>query len=275
MLALSAVCSLAAAGQGMRNRPSNVEMAYPRVARLPYTAEYKITRVRTLSNGSTVTRESTQTVALDAQGRRMSATTLVPLLEGQTAVTHINVLDPAAHTTSNWSVPGEKVTVMAMPVPGAARSACTTTSTTAVGRLPGTGVSQTRPALDELGIDTILGVEARGRRIFTTIPAGAIGNDAPIQRTTDLWTAIARGLAGLVVRQVSDDPQVGTTTKELVNFTQAEPDAAVFRPPADYEVVSKDAPAPACAGAGSGSTYGDEGTEPAFAPIPAPPAPSE
>ncbi len=40
-----------------------------------YTAEFKTTRVQTLANGTTITRESTETRALDSQGRSMVATT--------------------------------------------------------------------------------------------------------------------------------------------------------------------------------------------------------
>ena len=128
--------------------------------------------------------------------------------------------------------------------------------------------------MEDLGTETIQGVEARGHRTITTIPAGKIGNDAPIQRTSEMWTAIAPGLTGLVVRQVTDDPQVGTMNKELGNFTQGEPDASVFQPPADYEIVNKEAPTSVCLGAAA-SSPSTESTGQSFAPIPEPPAPPE
>jgi hypothetical protein len=89
-----------------------------------------------------------------------------------------------------------------------------------------------------------------------------------------MWTAIAPGLTGLVVRQVTDDPQVGTMNKELGNFTQGEPDASVFQPPADYEIVNKEAPTSVCLGAAA-SSPSTESTGQSFAPIPEPPAPPE
>jgi len=96
-------------------------------------------------------------------------------------------------------------------------------------------------------------------------PAGAIGNDAPLVRISEAWTAIAPGLRGLMARDVTDDQQWGKMTKELTNFTQAEPDASVFQPPSDYEIVNNPAPGSVCPG--------EEGTEPTMAPIAVPPPP--
>jgi hypothetical protein len=232
--------------------------------RLPYTAEYKNTRVQTLANGSTITHESTEVVALDSQGRRMTSTTNIPLSGDQTQRTMVTVFDPVARTNSNWTVPGKKATVMAMPVPGAPRTSCAT-STTPVLLAPSPGVQRQQPTVEDLGTETIQGVEARGRRITTTTPAGAIGNDAPLVSTTETWTAIAPGLRGLMARNVIDNPQSGKTARELTNFTQAEPDPSVFQPPSDYEIVNKPAPGSVCPA--------EEGTESPTAPIPPPPPP--
>jgi len=76
-------------------------------------------------------------------------------------------------------------------------------------------------------------VEATGRRTTVTTPAGAIGNDAPLVRTTEVWNARS---IGLTVRTVSDDPQTGKRTKDLVELNQSEPDPAMFQPPEGYEI---------------------------------------
>jgi hypothetical protein len=126
-------------------------------------------------------------------------------------------------------------------------------------------IQHERPAVEDLGTDTILGVEARGHRTTNTIPAGTIGNDAPLTRTTETWTAIAPGLTGLQVRMVSNDPQTGKTDKELTSFEQSEPDAAVFQAPSGYEIVNREAPA--------GCSSAVEAEQP-MAPI-SPPAPEQ
>jgi hypothetical protein len=117
--------------------------------------------------------------------------------------------------------------------------------------------------MEDLGTQTINGVEARGRRVTTTTPAGAIGNDAPLTSITETWTATMPGLSGLFVRSVFDSPQTGKSTRELTNFTLAEPDASVFQPPEGYEIVNRPAPGSVCPS--------EEGTDPNTAPIPVPP----
>jgi hypothetical protein len=81
----------------------------------------------------------------------------------------------------------------------------------------------------------------------------------------ELWEAIAPGLTGLVVREVSEDAQSGKTSNELVKFRQSEPDAAVFRPPAGYEIVNREVGIDPC------TSF--EGMEPSVAPTPVLPRP--
>jgi hypothetical protein len=251
-----AVClvglTLPGAGQAVRNRTTTISMASSaHAARLPYTAEYKTTRVQTLGDGTTITHESTEVTALDSQGRRMTATTTTATSGDQTPRTHVLVFDPVDRTNSSWSVPGKKATVTHLPEPGAARPSCSSSTAVSFERVaPTQPVQRVRPTVEDLGTETIQGIEAHGRRTTTTTPAGAIGNNEPLLRTSELWTAVDRGLGGLVVRQVSDDPQSGKMTKELTNFNQSEPDAAVFQPPFDYEIVSRDVPVASCPSTG-------------------------
>ncbi|MGA2890083.1 MAG: hypothetical protein ABSE51_18710 [Terracidiphilus sp.] len=263
VLLLAAGLALPVAGQVQGRLAANVELGNSaHVARLPYTAEYKITRVRTLSDGSTITQESTELVAHDSQGRRMTSTTTTPVSGDQTpqmSRTHVMVFDPVAHTNINWSTPGQKATVMAMSSPLAGRGC----QSTALASSPSAVTARPKPTVEDLGIETIQGIEAHGRRTTWTTPAGTIGNSEPLVHTTELWMATAPGLRGLVAREVNDDPQSGKMTRELMNFSQAEPDASAFQPPAGYEIENKEVPVPACAGT--------EGAEQRTAPIQSPP----
>jgi hypothetical protein len=238
-------------------------------AQLPYTAEYKIARVRTLADGSTITQESTETVALDSHGRRMTSTTIVPVSENQTPKTNVIVHDPEARTNSSWSVPGHGVTVT-MPTLGQPQWSCGGRNWVYTAKMNGASATESpRPksTIEDLGTDTIQGIEARGRRTITTTPAGSVGNSEPLVRTNETWTAIAPGLKGVVARSMSDDPQSGKTIKELTSFNQAEPDAVVFQPPADYDIVTREALSDPCASA--------EGAEKPPAPIDPPPSPEQ
>jgi hypothetical protein len=231
-------------------------------------AEFKILRVQTPANGTANTHESTVVTARDSQGRLMTATTVLPPSADQTATTHFQVFDPVAHVTFTWSFPGREATVMAIPFLGANHQGCGF----AVGRI---WSANEKTTVEDLGTMSILGVEARGSRSSTTIPVEAIGKHKrhpPQARTTEvrsseLWQAIAPGLNGLVVRQVSEDAHSGKTSRELVKFNQSEPDAAVFRPPIGYEIVNRDVDTNPCA------SFGIGGMEPLVAPNPVPPQP--
>jgi hypothetical protein len=243
MLAAVASLALLASGQVTGSRPKTVTTGGPaHIARLPYTAEYKVSSLRTLANGATINHESTEVLALDSEGRRMTSRTEIPLSGDQPARTHVWVTDPVARTTSSWESPGQTATVTAMPAPGSQ------TSCPPVAPQQPT-VEPQKPVVEDLGTETILGVEARGTRTTFTIPVGKIGNDALLTRSHELWVAIAPGLRGLQVRDIVDDPQSGKMDKELVNLNQSQPDAAKFQPPAGYEIVDKSAPQIQCAAA--------------------------
>jgi hypothetical protein len=235
-------------------------------AQLPYMAQYKTLRIQTRADGTSITHESTVVTARDAQGRQMTATTDLPASADQKPVTHFQVFDPVAHLTFTWSFPGQKATLMAIPIDGALQMSCGSASFSV--QSMNCATKPTKETVEELGTKTIQRVEARGRRTLWTTPSEYIGKQkkhvpqvCPAKVSSfELWRAIDPGLAGLTVRMVSEDAPSGKTTKELVKFSQSEPDAAVFRPPASYEVVNREVDREPCI------TF--EGMEPPAAPNP-------
>jgi len=232
--------------------------------RQPYTAKFKTTSVQTLANGTTITREWANTIAIDSAGRRLTETT-TPATGRSPELSSFYVFDPVARTTINWTVPGKKVTVRPMPPPrepGQAGPTCWTSGmtrgrTVAVPSERPTGAAATpvggggdesemfipaparvsiEPTKEDLGTRTIQGVVAKGFRMTSTTPPGAIGNDAPLVRTEEIWAA----KPGLEVRHVTDDPRTGKVTKELTELNLGEPDAATFQLPEGYEVVTEE-----------------------------------
>ena len=205
---------------------------------LPYTAEFHTTRVQTLPDGGTVTQESTQVMARDSAGRTYNASTNAPSAEDQTPHTMVNINDPGAHTHSFWTVPGQRATVNNEPGADAPRATCATPSTMPMPRTE--TVERARPTMEDLGQQTFEGIEAHGHRTTFTTPAGTIGNTEPLVSTDEVWFSSAPGLAGINVHQVNENPQTGRMSRELVRFTQGEPDAALFQPPDGYEVLIKE-----------------------------------
>jgi hypothetical protein len=167
----------------------------------------------------------------------MSATTNLSSSRGQTPTTSFNIYDPVAHSSTYWNSNGHEVSVTNQSMTDSSRNACPGIAPKAAQVQQPVVHSQT--LTEELGMETIQGMEARGRRTTTTTPAGAIGNSAPLVRVDEIWTWSGPDRFHLIVREIHDDPQFGKTTKELVKFTQDEPEPSIFQPPPDYEISTE------------------------------------
>ena len=96
------------------------------------------------------------------------------------------------------------------------------------GRLPREGGVTT-----SLGKRDFDGVSADGTRTTWTIPAGRIGNEKPIEIASERWYAPD---LMLVVHTRHLDPRSGESTYRLAQIKRGEPDASLFKVPADYTV---------------------------------------
>ena len=101
---------------------------------------------------------------------------------------------------------------------------------------------------ESLGNQLIEGVEAEGKRVTITIPAGDIGNERPIEIVSEQWYSAD---LGVVVMSRHSDPRTGETTYRLTNINRAEPSKSLFEVPPGYTVseglpgLMKQAPLPA------------------------------
>jgi nucleoid-associated protein YgaU len=86
---------------------------------------------------------------------------------------------------------------------------------------------------EELGKQTIEGVEAEGTRYVTTIPAGEIGNEQPIEMVFESW--YSPELQTVIMTRHSD-PRSGENTYRLTNINRSEPAHSLFEVPADYTI---------------------------------------
>lgn len=86
---------------------------------------------------------------------------------------------------------------------------------------------------EALGKQSIEGVDAEGTRYTTTIPAGEIGNDAPINIISESWYSAE---LQTVVMSRNSDPRFGENTYRLTNITRSEPARSLFEVPSDYTI---------------------------------------
>ena len=102
----------------------------------------------------------------------------------------------------------------------------------------------------------IEGVQAQGTRTTTTIPAGDIGNDRPINIVDERWYSPD---LQMTIMTKHSDPRSGETNFPLKNINRSSPPPTLFEVPSDYTVK------PAAGGGRSGgagvSAFGVRQTE--------------
>jgi hypothetical protein len=103
---------------------------------------------------------------------------------------------------------------------------------------PSVGTSKYETRNEELGTQTIEGVEATGTRTVTTIPAGDIGNERPIEIVYERWYS---NELQVVVMSKHSDPRFGDQTYRLTNIVRSEPDPSLFELPPGYRVLAEPA----------------------------------
>lgn len=195
----------------------------------PFSAMWVNEIVRTLADGTKVTRHGHHFVARDSMGRERIEMRLSVAKDGKQEQKLIFVTDPVAHTLTTWAegTTGPKIASVAKikdptgKMPTAAQ--------------PKENDSRPQPQVttESIGSQVIDNVVATGEKTTTIVPAGRSGNDQPITKTHEIWTSEE---LKLVLLQKWTDPRTGVRTTQLSDFTRAEPNAALFRPPAGYQV---------------------------------------
>ncbi|HYP26244.1 MAG TPA: hypothetical protein VE262_05965 [Blastocatellia bacterium] len=227
----------------------------------PYSAEAVTETIQTLGDGNRIVRKTSAQVYRDSEGRTRRDQTLGAIGPWATAddppqtffindpVAGVNyILDPKSQTARKLPSfhveikPGatfeqveSHIKVRRPRENGADVTVITGPTEFTAMRFPsGTEKEKT----ESLGKQMVEGVEAEGTRSTVTIPAGTIGNEAPINIVTEKW--YSPELQTVVMRKHSD-PRVGETIYRLTNINRSEPARSLFEVPAGYTV--KDGPA--------------------------------
>jgi hypothetical protein len=221
------------------------DMAAPMTG-APYTADISTDVVQQLADGNRIEHHTTSSVARDGQGRtrREQQLTAIGAILPQVDGRIITIMDPVSRV--HYSLDPARKVAMRSPLPvftrfsGAGRAgAAFVVAAVVAGAATVTAVAVTINAgsknarTESLGASQIEGVEAQGTRTVVTIPAGAIGNQAPIEMVTEQWYSAE---LGAVVLSRRNDPRFGETTYRLQNIVRAEPSPEMFQVPGDYTV---------------------------------------
>lgn len=200
------------------------------VAGAPYSADVTNSFVRSLPDGNTIQRTTTGHVARDNDGRTYSQETITGGMFGQNGPTElVFISDPVA---------GYSYVLNASTKIARRR---------ALKQFQGNGPrglrEHDRPAnphvaTTELGTQMVNGVNAQGKSVTHTIPAGVMGNAQPVVSTSEIWYSPD---LQVVVASKRNDPMSGQSNYALTNIQRAAPSASLFQVPSDYTV--QDAPA--------------------------------
>ncbi len=215
-------------GPGMReDRP---------VTGAPYAATRVATSQQTLANGTVITRQEQTQIYRDGQGRmrtEMTPQSSVTAGSRGPSTPRVTITDPVAGVRRELDVVNKTSFETPMPQrgnPGANRTS--RPNPTARANPP----SNPNVHEESLGTQFMNGVNATGRRITRTIPAGTIGNSQTIQTLEERW--VSEDLKVPIMIKFTD-PRSGTRTETLNVTSRAEPDPSLFQAPAGFTVKTR------------------------------------
>jgi hypothetical protein len=206
----------------------------------PYTATAVTETTQTLADGTHITSKTSAFLARDSQGRTRREEVF-----GKVGPLHVEgpklvfINDPAANTEyilepADQSARVLKPETINLDKNEAAMRIRIERRTHEEGRVSGESPKDVNH--EDLGTQVIEGVSCHGRRETVTIPTGAIGNDRPLQISSENW--YSPDLHTEVLRKHSD-PRFGETIYRLTDIKLGEPDASLFQVPSDYKTIVK------------------------------------
>ena len=89
---------------------------------------------------------------------------------------------------------------------------------------------------ESLGKQVMEGVNAEGTRYVSTIEVGAIGNDRPIQVSSESWYSAD---LQMVIMSKHSDPRTGDESFRVTNISRGEPAAYLFQLPVGYQISER------------------------------------
>jgi hypothetical protein len=223
----------------------------------PYSAQAVTEMTQVLGDGNRIVKTSTAAVYRDGEGRTRREQTLSaigPFAASGEALKSISINDPVAgvayvlepHSHMARKIQGFRIESGAGAAGFRVNSSGGEGGNVMFSRTPN-GEVQVRTATaeskmreekdrtgfrkEDLGTQTVEGVNAVGTRTTITIPAGQIGNERAIEIIDERW--FSADLQTMVMTRHTD-PRSGESVYRLTNISRAEPDHSLFEVPSDY-----------------------------------------
>ncbi len=222
----------------------------------PYSATITNENIQTLEDGTHISQTTTGSIARDSMGRTRQDATLPSIgnLSAADAPHLVFIQDPVSQTAYTLNLTDKTAQKMPALPPNISTSGVVGSGPGKVLMQMGTAMPPSGPPLpgiamqrtiitnndqgqvntEDLGLQSLEGVQVTGIRTTRTIPAGEIGNDRPISIVTEVWTSPD---LKTIISSKRSDPRMGQQTFQLTNIVRSEPDSSLFTVPADFKIV--------------------------------------
>lgn len=206
-----------------------VSILIPSLPNAPFTAILNTTWVRRLGDGAEITLKNHRKISRDKLGRIFQERRILMPDDGksESGISQIEISDPVKQELY-ICIPSEHVCqleVLALPEGS---------DPSLLGKKPA------GPGLEELGKQTILGLETIGTRQVRVIETGAVGNNQPLLIRREFWYSPQLGINLLSTRE---DPRFGSQKFEITDLVLDAPDTRLFEPPTDATILDLRKPA--------------------------------
>jgi hypothetical protein len=210
----------------------------------PFSGTTRTTFEQTLADGSRIYSETTSFQARDSAGR-VRTEQVEDCQIGEDGQPHprvrVEISDPTTHSNLMWETGENTQKVVQVfhydPTPRKAtpEELAEMQRQMKLNQLRWQSQSRNRTET-QLGTREINGQLAKGNRMAVVVPAGAEGNDQPLETVQEMWKSDA---LDLTLMATSSDPRRGKTTFEYEDLTLAEPDPGLFKAPDGYRVIDQ------------------------------------
>lgn len=203
-----------------------VSILIPSLTNAAFTATVNTESVRQLADGTTITLKNHRAIARDKAGRIFQERRLLVPDDGkhESVVTQIEISDPVARKLY-ICIPEQRVCQLEQfSAPDFAPPPATEIATNQPGGLH----------RENLGRQSIAGLEVTGTLETAVIESGAIGNDSPLLVKREFWYSPQLGVNLISKRQ---DPRFGLQNFDVSDIVLGEPDAKLFELPSGSKVI--------------------------------------
>jgi hypothetical protein len=203
-----------------------ISILIPSLPDAPFTATVRTEWIRQLPDGSSITLKNHRAIARDKAGRIFQERRILVPDDGksESGISQIEISDPLSHRLY-ICVPRELVCQLeefsAPPFAHAPTAGATP-------KHPGA------PTEEDLGKQSISGLETVGTRETTVIPTGQIGNNSPILTRREFWYSPQLGVNLISKRE---DPRFGIQNFGVTDIVLGDPDSKLFEVPEGSKIL--------------------------------------